>query len=78
MAPHPSACATERDATVFLTTHYLDEADALGDRILIIDHGQIVAADTADNLKAGLAGDLVELEVAATEQVSAAAEKLPP
>ena len=45
-------CATERGATVFLTTHYLDEADALSDRIIIIDHGKIVASDTADNLKA--------------------------
>ena len=57
-------CATRRGATVFLTTHYLDEADALSDRIVIIDHGRIVASDTADNLKAAVAGDLVELEVA--------------
>ena len=52
-----------RGATVFLTTHYLDEADALSDRILIIDQGRIVAADTSDNLKAQVAGDLVDLEV---------------
>ena len=50
--------------TVFLTTHYMDEADALADRIVIIDHGRIVASDTADNLKAQVAGDLVDLEVA--------------
>jgi ABC-2 type transport system ATP-binding protein len=61
---------------VFLTTHYLDEADALSDRIVIIDHGRIVASDTADNLKAAVAGDLVELEVATLDQVSLAAEKL--
>jgi len=65
-----------RGATVFLTTHYLDEADALSDRIVIIDHGRIVASDTADNLKAAVAGDLVELEVASVEQVSSAAAKL--
>ena len=65
-----------RGATVFLTTHYLDEADALSDRIVIIDHGRIVASDTSDNLKAAVAGDLVELQVANLEQVSAAAEKL--
>src|SRR6476661_5895640 len=53
---------TRRGATVFLTTHYLDEADALSDRILIIDQGRIVAADTSDNLKAQVAGDLVEVE----------------
>ena len=73
---HISRLRTERNATVFLTTHYLDEADVLADRILIIDNGQIVAADTADNLKAGLAGDLVDLEITDAEQVSRAAEKL--
>jgi ABC-2 type transport system ATP-binding protein len=65
-----------RGATVFLTTHYLDEADALCDRILIIDRGRIVAADTADNLKAQVAGDLVHLEVADTADVAEAARKL--
>ncbi len=50
--------------TVFLTTHYLDEADALSDRIIIIDQGRIVASDTSDNLKAQVSGDLVDLEVA--------------
>ncbi len=73
---HISRLRTERNATVFLTTHYLDEADVLADRILIIDNGQIVAADTADNLKAGLAGDLVDLEITDAEQVSRAAAKL--
>ena len=65
-----------RGATVFLTTHYLDEADALSDRILIIDQGRIVAADKADNLKAQVAGDLVDLEVADAAFVTEAAEKL--
>ena len=49
---HIAACARERGATVFLTTHYLDEADALCDRILVIDHGVIVASDTPEKLKA--------------------------
>lgn len=48
---------------MFLTTHYLDEADALSDRILIIDQGRIVASDTPDNLKSAVAGDLVILDV---------------
>jgi ABC-2 type transport system ATP-binding protein len=65
-----------RRATVFLTTHYLDEADALSDRIVVIDHGTIVAADTSDNLKAQVSGDLVDLEVADPEQIAVAAEKL--
>ncbi|GAA3818315.1 ATP-binding cassette domain-containing protein [Nocardioides panacisoli] len=63
-------------ATVFLTTHYLDEADALADRIVIIDRGEIVASDTADNLKAAVAGDLVDLEVTTDEQVAVARDKL--
>ncbi len=62
--------------TVFLTTHYLDEADTLADRIVIIDRGEIVASDTADNLKAQVSGDLVSLEVATDEQVAIARNKL--
>ncbi|HUZ71188.1 MAG TPA: ATP-binding cassette domain-containing protein [Candidatus Saccharimonadales bacterium] len=45
--------------TVFLTTHYLEEADALCDRIAIIDHGKIVALGTPDDLKRQVAGDVV-------------------
>jgi ABC-2 type transport system ATP-binding protein len=45
--------------TVFLTTHYLDEADALCDRIAIIDHGEIVAEGTPDQLKREISGDVV-------------------
>jgi ABC-2 type transport system ATP-binding protein len=73
---HISDLRTRRGATVFLTTHYLDEADTLSDRILIIDRGRIVAADTAENLKAQVAGDLVDLEVADPVKVSAAARTL--
>ena len=65
-----------RGATVFLTTHYLDEADVLCDRILIIDHGRLVAADTSDNLKASVAGDLVDLEVADSAHVARTAQTL--
>src|SRR5690349_21177543 len=73
---HIADLRRRRGATVFLTTHYLDEADALSDRILIIDHGKIVAADTSDNLKAQVAGDLVDLEVADAGRVSDAAARL--
>jgi ABC-2 type transport system ATP-binding protein len=56
--------------TVFLTTHYLDEADALADRLAIIDHGRIVADGTAEELKRQVAGDVVTLGVnGATESV---------
>jgi ABC-2 type transport system ATP-binding protein len=47
--------------TVFITTHYLDEADALCDRIAIIDYGTIVAEDTIDALKREVAGDVVTI-----------------
>jgi ABC-2 type transport system ATP-binding protein len=45
--------------TVFITTHYLDEADALCDRIAIMDHGLIVAEGTPDELKREISGDVV-------------------
>jgi ABC-2 type transport system ATP-binding protein len=73
---HIEGLRSRNGATVFLTTHYLDEADALADRILIIDQGRIVASDTADNLKAQVSGDRVDLEVAADDQVAVAAERL--
>jgi ABC-2 type transport system ATP-binding protein len=49
--------------TIFLTTHYLEEADALCDRLAIIDHGRIVAEGTAEQLKRQIAGDVVTLGV---------------
>jgi ABC-2 type transport system ATP-binding protein len=49
----------ESGTTVFLTTHYLEEADALCDRIAIIDHGKIVAEGTPEDLKREIAGDVV-------------------
>ncbi len=49
----------EAGTTVFLTTHYLEEADALCDRLAIIDHGRIVARGTPDQLKREVAGDVI-------------------
>jgi ABC-2 type transport system ATP-binding protein len=49
----------EGGMTIFLTTHYLDEADALCDRIAIIDHGEIVAEGTPADLKREISGDVV-------------------
>jgi len=73
---HISDLRDRRGATVFLTTHYLDEADALSDRIVIIDHGRIVAADTAAALKAQVAGDLVDVEIADPTRIPDAVERL--
>ena len=49
----------ETGMTVFVTTHYLDEADTMCDRIAIIDHGRIVAEGTPEELKREVAGDVV-------------------
>ncbi len=59
-------------ATVFLTTHYLDEADALCDRILIIDHGSIVASGTPDELKRRISGDVVTLSLDGSAEMARA------
>lgn len=47
--------------TIFLTTHYLDEADSLCDTICIMDHGEVAANGTALELKRQIAGDLIEI-----------------
>jgi ABC-2 type transport system ATP-binding protein len=57
-----------RGTTIFLTTHYLDEADALCDRVAIIDYGKIVAEDTPEQLKRAVAGDVVTLSVEGDQQ----------
>jgi ABC-2 type transport system ATP-binding protein len=54
----------EFGVTVLLTTHYIEEADALCDRIAIIDRGRILAEGTPSELKARVQGDVVQLEVA--------------
>ena len=61
--------------TVFLTTHYLDEADALCDRISIMDNGEIVASGTPEALKREISGDVVRVGVPPSE-VANAAEQL--
>jgi len=67
-----------RDAgtTIFLTTHYLEEADVLCDRLVIIDHGQIVAEGTPDSLKRRVVGDVVILGVDAHDNLLQRAQDL--
>jgi len=48
---------SERDLTVLLTTHYMDEADKLCDRIAIVDHGELKALDSPLRLKASIPGN---------------------
>ncbi len=57
--------------TIFLTTHYLDEADALCDRISIIDGGLIVAEGTPSDLKREISGDVIIVDLAAPDTAGA-------
>jgi len=54
----------EYGMTLFLTTHYLEEADSLCDRIAIIDHGHVVKIGTPSELKASIGGDVIVVGVA--------------
>ncbi|KJE49100.1 MULTISPECIES: ATP-binding cassette domain-containing protein [Acidiplasma] len=49
--------------TIILTSHYLDEVDALSDRLSIMDHGKIIVSGTSDELKKSLKGDIITLRV---------------
>jgi ABC-2 type transport system ATP-binding protein len=60
---HIRGLRADLGTTVFLTTHYLDEADALCDRVFIIDNGVTVASGTPDELKRQISGDVVTLAV---------------
>ncbi|MEV2267000.1 ATP-binding cassette domain-containing protein [Nonomuraea africana] len=62
--------------TVLLTTQYLEEADQLADRISLIDSGRVIADGTADELKAKVGGDRIEVVVHDAGQVAAAAAVL--
>jgi ABC-2 type transport system ATP-binding protein len=58
--------------TVLLTTHYLDEADRLASRLAIVDHGRIVVQGTPEELKDGLRGDAVIIELGPETNIDAA------
>jgi ABC-2 type transport system ATP-binding protein len=55
--------AAHEGVTVLLTTHYLEEADRLADRVAIVDRGRVVVEGTPDELKSELRGDTVHVEV---------------
>ncbi len=62
-----SKIKSEHDLTILLTTHYMDEADKLCDRIAIVDHGKLVALDSPLKLKASVPGNtVVEVSFAST------------
>ncbi len=67
----------EYHMTLFLTTHYLEEADSLCDRIAIIDHGHIIKIGTPAELKASIGGDVIEVGVVESEpDISADIKKI--
>ncbi len=63
--------AREKNITIILTTHYMEEADRLCNRIAIIDHGKIIALDTPARLKDSLGGDVVTIQSPDTAKIAA-------
>jgi ABC-2 type transport system ATP-binding protein len=64
--------------TIFMTTHYLEEADMLCDRVAIIDHGKIIATGTPNDLKESLGGDIMTLSIQdGEEDISDVIKKIP-
>ncbi len=63
--------------TLFLTTHYLEEADALCDRIAIIDHGKIIVVGTPTELKDSLGGDIINLTIQKETDVTELVKEIP-
>ncbi|MBI4052634.1 MAG: ATP-binding cassette domain-containing protein [Candidatus Diapherotrites archaeon] len=67
----------ENNVTIVLTTHYLDEADGVCDRVAIMDKGRIIALDSPERLKSALGGDSVSIETPECAKVKAALEAYP-
>ncbi|MBW9213781.1 ATP-binding cassette domain-containing protein [Mumia sp. zg.B53] len=59
-----SRLASDDGLTVLLTTHYLEEADHLAQRLVIVDHGRVVVSGTPEALKRGLSGDAIAVDLA--------------
>ena len=70
---HITKLRKQTGMTIFLTTHYLDEADSMAERVMIMDAGRIIADDTPERLKANLGGDTLDLRFAAPREAQTAA-----
>jgi ABC-2 type transport system ATP-binding protein len=66
----------EYGMTLFMTTHYLEEADSLCDRVAIIDHGKIVVVGPPEELKHGLGGDIITISIKEDVDVSEIVSKI--
>ncbi|NLW76167.1 MAG: ATP-binding cassette domain-containing protein [Methanomicrobiales archaeon] len=67
----------QEGTTIFMTTHYMDEADILSDSIALIDHGEIIKRGTPDDLKSGLGKDIIYLETSDNNTASTRIRGIP-
>jgi ABC-2 type transport system ATP-binding protein len=72
---HIRALRTRHGTTVVLTTHYLDEADSLAERVIVIDGGRVIADDTPTRLKTAFASEEITLTLADDETARQAAKR---
>lgn len=73
---HIRKLRAEHDTTIVFTTHYLDEADQLAERVVVIDHGRIIADASPEQLKAEYAGDRITLAFDREDDAAAALPRL--
>ncbi|NED95512.1 ATP-binding cassette domain-containing protein [Phytoactinopolyspora alkaliphila] len=66
----------EYGTTIVLTTHYLDEADSMAERVIVVDHGRVIADDTPARLKAEHAGDRISLACGSDDDARRASARI--
>jgi len=73
---HLRALRAAGDTTIFLTTHYMEEADRICDAVAIVDRGKVVAVGAPEDLKRDLGGDSVRIELEGSDGAAAALERV--